>query len=128
MSTIILKNQNQEITHEFVFGNCGISHVYLSGLKEGEAIISEEPYLIQNVNGIIAGIDQRFKAFKVVSNNQVIDSIDLEWNDSCTASIQTMKSDPSLNGIDRLGNIASIPAVLILLITGFALIIQKIRK
>jgi len=91
MSTITLTNQHQQQTTTFLYGNCGNSQVYLSGLQEGESILFESPFLIQNTNGIIAGIDQRFTLLKHVRNTEVIDTLKLSWSDSCTT-----QSDPVL--------------------------------
>ena len=91
MSTITLTNQHHQQTTSFQYGNCGNSLVYLNGLQEGESILFEDPYLIQNSNGIIAGIDQRFTLLKHVRNTEVVDTLKLSWSDSCTT-----QSDPVL--------------------------------
>ena len=68
MSTITITNQDYVETQEFTYGNCGFSRVYLSGLQEGEVVYSEDPFLIQNTNGVIVGLDQRFTVLKHAKN------------------------------------------------------------
>ncbi len=127
MSTITITNQDYVETTEFTYGNCGYSRVYLSGLKEGESVISEDPFLIQNVNGVIAGIDERFTSLKLVKNQEVIQTIRLNWTNSCQETANTVLSIVSnrqRSYIEALG----IPTLLVIVSVSFALLIHRIRK
>lgn len=127
MNNITITNQDFIETTEFTYGDCGTSRVYLSGLKEGESVVSEDPFLIQNVNGVIAGIDQRFGTLNLVKNDQVVESIQLSWTNSCKENTQSIISATSFSGkniIDLLG----IPTLLVIFSFGFALLIFRIRK
>jgi hypothetical protein len=127
MSTITITNQDYVETTEFSYGECGFSRVYLNGLKEGESVISDNPFLIQNVNGIIAGIDQRFSTLKHVRNQEVIETVHLNWTNSCSETANTALSISAFrqrNLVDYLG----IPTLLVILSLGFALLINRIRK
>lgn len=126
MSTITLTNQQHQQTTAFQYGNCGTSQVYLSGLQEGESILFETPFLIQNTNGIIAGIDQRFTFLKHIKDKTVIDTMELSWSDSCqtkTGSIfidtKAIKSPPASFGIEW---------VLVAVSLFFAVLVVKIRQ
>jgi len=129
MNNITLTNEDHEPTLSFAYGDCGISRVYLNGLQEGELLLSERPFLLQNTNGIIAGIDQRFSTLKVVKNNTVLQTLQLEWSNSCnettqiaTISVKTPLSPKSL--INSFG----IPTLLVILSVTFAFIVFRARK
>jgi len=127
MSTITITNQDYVETTSFTYGNCGFSRVYLSGLKEGESVISEEPFLIQNVNGIIAGIDQRFSTLKHVKDQEIIETVHLNWTNSCKETSNTALAVLPYRPrsfIDVLG----IPTLLVIVSLGFALLINRLRK
>lgn len=127
MSTITITNQDYVETTTFTYGNCGYSRVYLSGLKEGESVVSEEPFLIQNVNGVIAGLDERFDSLKLIKNQEVLQTIQLNWTNSCSEQSDTMLAVANLkprNLVDFIG----IPTLLVIVSMGFALLIYKIRK
>jgi hypothetical protein len=128
MSTITITNQDYVETQEFTYGNCGFSRVYLNGLQEGEVVYSEDPFMIQNTNGVIAGLDQRFTELKVIKNNTILDSIELKWNDSCVAktgmSLLSVSPPKPKTMIDVFG----IQTILMIVSLGFAFFIYKIRK
>ena len=127
MSTITITNQDYVETTTFTYGNCGYSRLYLSGLKEGESVVSEDPFLIQNVNGVIAGIDERFETLKLVKNQEVVETIQLSWTNSCQEQSKNMLAVTEFkprNYIDMIG----IPTLLVIVSMGFALLIYKIRK
>ena len=129
MSNITLTDQNHESNLVFTFGNCGFSRVYLEGLKEGELLVSDQPFLIQNTNGIIPGIDERFTIFKRMKNNQVLETIQVQWRNSCieTTEVATDGLNSTIipkNWIQVLG----IPTLLLILSFGFAFFIYRVKK
>lgn len=128
MSTITLTNQNAEETTSFNYGSCGYSQVYLSGLKEGELLVSDVPFYIQNTNGILAGIDQRFTSFKLIKGEEVMDTIQLSWKSNCinTANelINVYKVTSPKSWIDMVG----IPTILVILGVSFFTLIKRLRK
>jgi hypothetical protein len=128
MSTITLTNQNSEETTSFNYGSCGVSRVYINGLKEGELLVSEDPFYIQNTNGVLAGIDQRFTSFKLVKDEKVINTIQLNWKNNC---VETTSELLSINNIispkpwlDGIG----IPTLLVILSVSFIYLIKRLRK
>lgn len=128
MSTITITNQNLIETQEFTYGNCGFSRVYLSGLQEGEVIYSEDPFLIQNSNGVIAGLDQRFTVLKHVKNNTVLNSVELKWKDSCMVNTGTSFLAVAPPKPKTLIDVYGIQTILMIVSLGFAFFIYKIRK
>ncbi len=129
MSTITITNEYQESTLSFTYGNCGVSKVYLNGLKEGELLMSETPFLLQNVNGIVAGIDERFRTLKLVKNDTVIQTLNLEWKNSCIEASQiAMINIKSPISPKSLINTFGIPTLLVILGISFAIIVFRARK
>lgn len=128
MSTITITNQNFIETQEFTYGNCGFSRVYLSGLQEGEVIYSEDPFLIQNSNGVIVGLDQRFTVLKHVKNNTVLNSVELKWKDSCMVNTGTSFLTVAPPKPKTLIDVYGIQTILMIVSLGFAFFIYKIRK
>lgn len=129
MSTITLSNQNQEETTSFTYGNCGFSRVFLNGLKEGELLVSQNPFLIQNTNGIIAGIDQRFTTFNILKDNQIIDTIQVNWSDGCVSenSLNLLSTNSALIPKPLLEMIG-LPTLLVILSLSFAYLVFRTRK
>ncbi len=128
MSTITLSNQNSEETTSFNYGSCGISRVYLNGLKEGELLVSDDPFYIQNTNGVLAGIDQRFTTFNLVKDEKVMTTIQLNWRSNC---VETSSELLSVNNIitskpwlESIG----IPTLLAILSVSFIYLIKRLRK
>jgi len=128
MSTITITNQDFVETHEFTYGNCGFSRVYLSGLQEGEVIYSKEPFLIQNTNGVIAGLDERFTLLNHVKNGDVLDSVELNWKDSCAIQTSTSLLTVAPPKAKTIVDIFGIQTILVIVSFGFAFFIYKIRK
>ena len=129
MSTITLSNQNQEETTSFTYGNCGFSRVFLSGLKEGELLVSQNPFLIQNSNGIIAGIDQRFTSFNLLKDNQIIDTIQVNWSDGCASENNlNLLSTNSVLIPKPLVEMLGLPTLLVILSLSFAYLVFRTRK
>ena len=92
-----LHNGNQNPTTVFSFYPCVRDFVYLEGLKEGESIQSSEPYFFQNANGYLA-IDDRFTSFTITGNGETIQSINLNWNKTCSSRTETqviVKPEPT---------------------------------
>lgn len=128
MSTITITDQDFVETHEFTYGNCGFNRVYLSGLQEGEVIYSEDPFLIQNTNGVIAGLDERFTLLSHVKNGAVLDSVELNWKDSCVIQASTSLLTVAPPKAKTIVDIFGIQTILVIVSFGFAFFIYKIRK
>jgi uncharacterized Fe-S cluster-containing radical SAM superfamily protein len=63
---------------------CIYNDIYILNLKEGELLISYDPSFMQNSNGLLVGIDSRFKEFYVINRNQVIvKRLSLQWINNC---------------------------------------------
>jgi len=128
MSTLSIKNQNSEETTSFNYGNCGYSQVYLSGLKEGELLISDVPFYIQNTNGVLAGIDQRFTSFKLVRDDVVMDTIQLSWKGNCVENKGELLSINTAISQKTWVEIAGLPSLLVILSVSFIYLIKRLRK
>lgn len=128
MSTITITNQDFVETHEFTYGNCGFSRVYLSGLQEGEVLYSEDPFLIQNTNGVIAGLDERFTLLNHLKNGELLDSVELNWKDSCAIQTSTSLLTVAPPKAKTIVDIFGIQTILVIVSFGFAFFIYKIRK
>jgi len=64
---------------------CLYKDIYILGLNEGEVLISYNPQFMQNTNGMVIGIDSRFKQFYIVnSDNSILKSLKLIWNSNCS--------------------------------------------
>jgi hypothetical protein len=128
MSTITIRNQNAEETTLFNYGSCGLSQVYISGLKDGELLVSDVPFYIQNSNGILAGIDQRFTTFKLIKNEEVLNTIQLNWKGDC---IENSNDLLNINvGISQRSwfDIVGIPTLLVVLSISFIYLVKRLRK
>ena len=93
-----LHNGNFQPTTVFSFYPCGNDSIYLEGLKEGELILSETPYFYQNANGFLA-IDDRFTSFIITKNEKSIQTINLEWKNSCMEKTQVVPIVPVVPGV-----------------------------
>lgn len=83
-------DQNQIITNTAYEFPCEYNDIYIDGLKEGEILVSYNPYLLQNSNGLVIGIDSRFSRFYVMDKNRIIiKELDLTWINSCDTKINT---------------------------------------
>jgi hypothetical protein len=128
MSTITIRNQNAEETTLINYGSCGLSQVYISGLKDGELLVSDVPFYIQNSNGILAGIDQRFTTFKLIKNEEVLNTIQLNWKGDC---IENSNDLLNINvGISQRSwfDIVGIPTLLVVLSISFIYLVKRLRK
>lgn len=129
MNTITLNIQNYETLPELLYGDCGFSQVYLQGLKEGELIVSDQPFLIQNSNGLLVGIDQRFTQLKHVKNNTTIDTVQLHWKESCNSQTESNLLDTrTSNQPKSLIQPFGIPVILMIVGCIFTIFIYRVRR
>jgi len=129
MNTITIDLQNHESTPELLYGDCGFSQVTLQGLKEGELIVSDQPFLIQNTNGLLVGIDQRFTLLKHVKNNSIISTVTLKWNESCqTQSEQSLLDIKASSQPKILIQDFSIPVILMIVGFIFTIFVHRVRR
>jgi hypothetical protein len=128
MKTITITNQDHVETTSFQYGSCGNSQVYLNGLKEGESLVSEYPFYIQNSNGILAGIDQRFTSFKLMKNSEVLSTVQLSWSNNCGNESTELLSYKLGISPQSLIQMYGIPTLLVILSVSFIYIIKRIRK
>jgi hypothetical protein len=128
MKTITITNQDHVETTSFQYGSCGNSQVYLNGLKEGEVLVSEYPFYIQNSNGVLAGVDQRFTTFKLVKNTEVISTVQLSWSNNCVNKTSELLSYEIGISPQSLIQTYGIPTLLAILSISFIYLIKRIRK
>ncbi len=63
---------------------CETSEVFIMGLKEGEKLISYDPFIIFNQNGQAIGLDSQFNQFyHLDSNSETIKLINIDWVSDC---------------------------------------------
>lgn len=63
---------------------CIYNDIYILNLKEGELLVSYDPSFMQNSNGLLVGIDSRFKEFYVINRDQIIiERLSLQWINDC---------------------------------------------
>ncbi len=77
-----LHNGNLKPTTLFSVYPCNRDSVYLEGLKEGESLLSNNPYYFQDANGYVA-IDDRFSTFFILSHGKTVQTLHLSWNSIC---------------------------------------------
>jgi len=74
----------------FTYFPCEMEDIYVDSLKEGEMLVSYQPYMIINTNGLVVGLNESFKQFYYLDQNKNLLTIqELVWNDDCSAEIQT---------------------------------------
>lgn len=62
---------------------CRTEDIYVSGLMEGEKLISEQPFLILDTNGIVVGLNEQFKQFyHLDAAGKILDILPIQWS-SC---------------------------------------------
>jgi hypothetical protein len=112
-------------TDWFLSGSCGSDRVYLNELERGDIVMSHSPYYVQNTNGLLVGIDERFTRFDVIRNGEVLTTLTLNWKSDCTSSELT-EVGPSLltNGISEL----PIPVILMIISVMYLAILRRIRR
>jgi len=84
---------------------CIYNDIYILNLKEEELLVSYDPSFMQNSNGLLVGIDSRFKDFYVINRDQIIiKRLSLQWINDCefNSSITEYK-DPNNNTSLYLG-------------------------
>ncbi len=85
ISMINFYNSENDIINTAYEFPCEFIDVYIKGLKEGEILVSYNPSLLQNSNGLVIGIDSRFKKFYVLNKEKsIIKQLDLDWVSDCT--------------------------------------------
>ena len=81
-------SQNIEIEFSYDYP-CNTDELSISGLKEGELLVSYNPSYIQNSNGLLVGIDSRFTDFYVLNEEKlIIQNRKLNWITNCNISVQ----------------------------------------
>lgn len=90
---------NFKATTTFEFYPCQLEKIYISGLSNGDFILSEYPYYFQNQDGRVVGIDTRFTEFKVFDTNQtLINTLFINWKVDCIQEVTKEKIViPTLN-------------------------------
>lgn len=78
-----LSDQNNIIKTDYNINSCGFDEVYLNNLKEGELLVSYQPFYIQNSDGKLAGIDGHFNTLYIVKDSQVLKTFNMTWHSDC---------------------------------------------
>jgi hypothetical protein len=76
----------------FSFDACLRDSVFLLGMQEGESIQSINPYFFQNADGYLA-IDDRFTSLRIVKNGELVQTIDISWEKSCTIQTEILPTN-----------------------------------
>lgn len=84
-----IDNEIIETAYEYP---CIFSDIYIFNLKKGELLISYDPSFMQNTNGLLVGIDSRFKEFYVINKDKVIvKTLNLNWVNNCDLNYEKVK-------------------------------------
>ncbi len=63
---------------------CKTQEVFVMGLKDGQKLISYEPFIIFNENALAVGLDNSFHQFYLLDHKgNTLNTITLKWNDQC---------------------------------------------
>lgn len=120
MAYFHVNDQNQTPTYKF----CMLNEPHITGLERGEVLVHLDPAFMQIDNGLLVGVDQRFKNFYIINENHVIVSkLSIEWVECITnASSGLTESKPSQD--------IKIPFIWISLISLFIfiLIIKRMKQ
>lgn len=78
----------QHVT-EFSTYPCVLEEVFIMGLKEGEKLISYDPFIIFSHNGLAVGINESFNQFYLIDKtSKVLDTLNLSWKTECFEQIE----------------------------------------
>lgn len=84
-----IDNEIIETAYEYP---CIFNDIYIFNLKKGELLISYDPSFMQNTNGLLVGIDSRFKEFYVINKDKVIvKTLNLNWVNNCDLNYEKVK-------------------------------------
>ena len=76
---------------------CTNNELHVFGLRSDQVILHIDPSFMQRDNGLMVGIDSRFKHFYIVNQNHVIeDELEIEWRDCMQSDYQVQ-----INEIDK---------------------------
>lgn len=65
-----------------IYQICTSNDAYIFGLKEGQVLVHLDPAFMQRDNGLLVGIDPRFKNFYIVDqDHRVVQKLNIEWNE-----------------------------------------------
>lgn len=125
MNTPYFSRVDQSPTNLFLSGSCGSDRIYLNGLESNSILVSHSPVYIQNTNGILVGIDERFTRFEVIREGEVLTTLTLNWKSDCLNKV-TSEFGPTLlaNGISEL----PIPIILMIVSVMYLAILRRIRR
>ena len=125
MNTPYFSRVDHVPTTQFFSGSCGSDRVYLNGLDNDTLLVSQDPVYIQNTNGMLVGIDERFTRFDVIRDGEVLTTLTLNWKTDC-ASEKASDAGPILlaNGISEL----PIPIILMIVSVMYLAILRRIRR
>lgn len=78
MAYFHVNEPNQTPTYQF----CMLNEPYITGLESGQVLVHLDPAFMQRDNGLLVGVDQRFKDFYIVNEkNIVVSKLSIEWNE-----------------------------------------------
>lgn len=125
MNTPYFSRVDRSPTSQFFSGSCGSDRVYLNGLEENTILVSHSPFYIQNTNGTLVGIDERFTRFDVIREGEILTTLTLDWKSDCSDN-ETSEFGPTLlaNGISEL----PIPIILMIISVVYSTILRRIRR
>jgi hypothetical protein len=78
MAHFHINDSNQTPTYQI----CTSNDAHIIGLKDGQVLVHLDPAYMQKDNGLLVGIDPRFKNFYIVDQNHlVVQKLDIEWTE-----------------------------------------------
>jgi len=107
----------------FEFYPCQLDKIYISGLSNGDFILSERPYYFQNQDGRVVGIDTRFTEFKVFDSKQtLINTLSINWKVDCVQEVSKEKTDIQISNNHQTDFFGSLLGIVFLIYLIFAVL------
>lgn len=77
---------------------CETQEIYVMGLKDGQKLISYDPFIIFSENTLAVGLDNSFHQFYLLDKDgNSLKTITLNWNDQCNdLDTQLIKENTNL--------------------------------
>lgn len=78
-----VNNLHQPLTNFLLFP-CETEDIYLESLETGEMLVSYQPFMILNTNGIVIGLNDSFHQFYHLDKDKhILKIIELNWISDC---------------------------------------------
>lgn len=77
-------NEQSELITNFLIFPCETEKIFVNGLKQGEKLISYEPFIIFNDNSAAIGLNESFHQFyHIDAEGNTLNTINITFSDQC---------------------------------------------